>query len=320
MPIKFGVFVPQGWRMDLAEIDDPIEQYETMTRVAHAADEGGWDSIWVFDHFHTVPTPELETCFECWTITATLARDTQNVKIGQMVGCNGYRHPALYAKIASTVDVASHGRLYAGIGAGWYEHEWRAYGFGFPELRDRMGMFREACEIIHRMWTEDYPKFEGKYYTIDGPINEPKGVQKPHPPFWIGGGGERVTLRLVAQWGDACNVMGDIQTIRHKLDVLKGHCEDVGRDYEEIIKSTGAEIHLIENEANAERETAQARGDQSYEEYASETIVGTPEMVRERLQPMIDAGIDYFIVSIPREAYDQEPVRRFAREVIPMFK
>ncbi len=128
-----------------------------------------------------------------------------------------------------------------------------------------------------------------------------------------------MTLRLVAQWGDACNVMGDIKTIRHKLDVLKRHCEDVGRDYEEIIKSTGAEIHLIENEANAEQETAQARDDTPYDEYVRRTIVGTPEMVRERLQPMIDAGIDYFIVSIPREAYDQEPVRRFAREVIPMF-
>src|SRR5215208_5007386 len=113
--------------------------------------------------------------------------------------------------------------------------------------------------------------------------------------------------------------MGDIEAIRHKLDVLKRHCEDVGRDYEEITKSTGAEIHLIENEANAEQETAQARGDRSYEEYANETIGGTPEMVRERLQPMIDAGIDYFIVTIPREAYNQEPVRRFAREVIPMF-
>src|ERR687893_1534679 len=155
MTTRFGVFVPQGWRMDLAEIEDPIEQFETMTRVARAADEDGWDSIWVFDHFHTVPTPELETCFEAWTISATLARDTQNVKIGQMVGCNGYRNPALYAKIASTVDVASHGRLYAGIGAGWYEHEWRAYGFGgagaegtapgdFPAVPERMRMFREA--------------------------------------------------------------------------------------------------------------------------------------------------------------------------------
>jgi alkanesulfonate monooxygenase SsuD/methylene tetrahydromethanopterin reductase-like flavin-dependent oxidoreductase (luciferase family) len=141
----------------------------------------------------------------------------------------------------------------------------------------------------------------------------------PHPPFWIGGGGERVTLKLVAQWGDACNVMGDIQTIHHKLDVLKRHCDDLGRDYDEIIKSTGASVHLIENEANAEQETAQARGDKPYDEYIKNTIVGTPEMVRERLQPKIDAGIDYFIVTIPREAYDQEPVRRFAREVIPMF-
>jgi F420-dependent oxidoreductase-like protein len=305
--------------MDLTEIEDPIEQYEAMTKVAHAADEGGWDSIWVYDHFHTVPEPTMNTVFEAWTITATLARDTHNVKVGQMVGCNGYRNPSLYAKIASTVDVASHGRLYAGLGAGWYEHEWLAYGFGFPELRDRMGMFREACEIIHRMWTEDYPKFEGKYYTIDGPINEPKGVQSPHPPFWIGGSGEKVTLKLVARWGDACNVGGDAETIRHKLDVLKGHCEDEDRDYEEIIKSTGARVHLIENEANAEQETAQARGDRPYDKYARDTIVGTPEMVRERLQPKIDAGIDYFIISIPRTAYNQEPVRRFAREVIPLF-
>jgi F420-dependent oxidoreductase-like protein len=306
--------------MDLTEIEDPIEQYEAMTRVGKVADEtGAYDSIWVYDHFHTVPEPTLETTFEAWTITATLARDTHNVKVGQMVGCNGYRNPSLYAKIASTVDVASHGRLYAGLGAGWYEHEWLAYGFGFPELRDRMGMFREACEIIHRMWTEDYPKFEGKYYTIDGPINEPKGVQKPHPPFWIGGGGEKVTLKLVARWGDACNVGGDVETIRHKLDVLKGHCEDEDRDYGEIIKSTGARVHLIENEANAEQETAQARGDRPYDEYARDTIVGTPEMVRERLQPKIDAGIDYFIISIPRTAYNQEPVRRFAREVIPLF-
>jgi F420-dependent oxidoreductase-like protein len=305
--------------MDLTEIEDPIEQYEAMTKVAHAADEGGWDSIWVYDHFHTVPEPTMNTVFEAWTITATLARDTHNVKVGQMVGCNGYRNPSLYAKIASTVDVASHGRLYAGLGAGWYEHEWLAYGFGFPELRDRMGMFREACEIIHRMWTEDYPKFEGKHYTIDGPINEPKGVQKPHPPFWIGGSGEKVTLKLVARWGDACNVGGDAETIRHKLDVLKGHCEDEDRDYEEIIKSTGARVHLIENEANAEQETAQARGNRPYDKYARDTIVGTPEMVRERLQPKIDAGIDYFIISIPRTAYNQEPVRRFAREVIPLF-
>ena len=174
-----------------------------------------------------VPQPTIETTFECWTITATLARDTSRVKIGQMVGCNGYRQPALYAKIASTVDVASHGRLYAGIGAGWYEHEWQAYGYEWPEAPERMGLFREAVEIIHKMWTEEQPVFAGQHYSIDGPINEPKGVRKPHPSFWIGGGGEKVTLKLVAQYGDACNVGGgNPELIRQKLDVLQRHCDD----------------------------------------------------------------------------------------------
>ncbi len=319
-PVKFGAFVPQGWRLDLTEIEDPIEQYETMTNVGKQADQLGYDSIWVFDHFHTVPTPELETTFECWSITAGLVRDTQNVKVGQMVGCNGYRNPALYAKIASTVDVMSHGRLYAGIGAGWYEHEWLAYGYGFPETRDRMGMFREACEIIHKMWTEDYPKFQGKYYTIDGAINEPKGVQKPHIPLWIGGGGEKVTLKLVAKWGDACNVTSDVEQLSHKLEVLKGHCNTVGRDYDEIIKSTSLSIHLIENEGQEEQETAQARGDKSYEEYAKGNIVGTPEQVVERIVPLINAGANYFILSFPRIAYDQSHLQRFAKEVMPQFE
>jgi F420-dependent oxidoreductase-like protein len=319
MAVKFGVFVPQGWTMDLVEIHDPVEKYEAMTSVAREADKGGWDSIWVFDHFHTVPEPVLETTFECWSITAGLVRDTQRVKVGQMVGCNGYRHPALYAKIASTVDVMSHGRLYAGIGAGWYEHEWRAYFGEFPETRERMGAFREACEIIHRMWTEDYPKFSGKYYTIDGPINEPKGVRKPHPSFWIGGGGEKVTLKLVAQWGDACNVFGPADNVRHKLEVLKRHCDDVGRDYDEIIKSTSIGAHPIGPGDDPEKATAYSRGDRSLEEYAKDTIVGTPEEIRERVQPLIDVGADYFIMSFPRVAYNQEVMNRFAEEVIPLF-
>jgi len=319
-PVKFGVFVPQGWRMDLVEIDDPIEQYEAMTHVAREADTGGWDSIWVFDHFHTVPEPTLETTFECWTISATLARDTNNVKIGQMVGCNGYRNPALYAKIASTVDVASHGRLYAGIGAGWYEHEWRAYGYEWTETPVRMGMFREACQIIHRMWTEDYPELSGKYYTIDRPINEPKSaVPGKKIPLWIGGGGEKVTLKLVAQYGDACNVGGDLETLQHKLDVLKGHCETVGRNYDDIIRSTGLSAHPIGPSDDPEKATAAARGETSFEEYAKSTIVGTPEEIRERAQPKIDLGFNYFIMSFPRVAYDQETMNRFAEEAIPLF-
>ena len=323
MAVRFGLFVPQGWRLDLVEIRDPIAQFEAMTAVARAVDaDPAWDSIWVYDHFHTVPRPELETTFECWTISATLARDTSRVNIGQMVGCNGYRNPALYAKIASTVDVASHGRLYAGIGAGWYEHEWRAYGYGFPETPERMRMFREAVEIIHKMWTEDYPTFEGRHYTIDRPINEPKGVRKPHPSLWIGGEGEKVTLKLVAQYGDASNFgNGDSEIIRQKCDVLKRHCDALGRDYDEIIKSTEINCVLLDSETDREQATAPIRElvGMSDEEFSDNYWVGTSEEIAELLRPVIDAGIDYVILYVPRVAYDHGPLQQFAREVIPHF-
>jgi F420-dependent oxidoreductase-like protein len=304
--------------MDLTEIADPVEQYEAMTRVAREADvQPNVDSIWVYDHFHTTPKPTLQTTFECWTTTSAVARDTTRVKIGQMVTCNGYRHPALLAKMASTVDVLSHGRLYFGLGAGWYEHEWNAYGMRFPEVPVRMGMFREACELIVKMWTEDYPTFSGKYYAIDAPINEPKGVQKPHPSFWIGGGGEKVTLKLVAKWGNACNVGGTADQIRHKLAVLREHCDALGRDYESIIRSIQVDVHPVESERDAERATAAERGAESLEAYAKRVMVGTPERVAERIQEKVDAGANYVIAYLRRVAYQPDLVRVFASEVAP---
>jgi F420-dependent oxidoreductase-like protein len=287
--VRFGVFVPQGWQMDLVEIADPVEQYEAMTAVARLADAGPWDSIWVYDHFHTTPEPTMNSVFECWTASATLARDTSRVNIGQMVGCNGYRQPSLYAKIASTVDVASHGRLYAGLGAGWYEHEWKAYGYEWTEVPERMAAFREAVEIVHRMWTEDRPVVNGKHYRIDGPINEPKGVRKPHPSFWIGGGGEKVTLKLVAQYANACNVGdADPDLIRRKLAVLKDHCDRLGRDYSQIIKSTSIDVDPSWSTADT----------------------------RARVDEVVDAGIDYVIFYIPRVAYDHAPMQRLAEELV----
>ncbi|MBB3096664.1 F420-dependent oxidoreductase-like protein [Actinoplanes campanulatus] len=290
MSMRFGVFVPQGWRMDLTEIADPVEQYEAMTAVAKLADAGPWDSVWVYDHFHTVPEPTINTTFEAWTVSSTLARDTSRVNIGQMVGCNGYRHPSLYAKIASTVDVASHGRLYAGLGAGWYEHEWKAYGYEWAEVPDRMRAFREAVEIVHKMWTEERPVFAGRHYRIDGPINEPKGARKPHPSLWLGGGGEKVTLKLVAQYADGCNFgNGDPEVFQQKAAVLRQHCDTLGRDYDRITKSTTHHLDLSES-------TADTLG---------------------RLERLAGAGADYVIIYIPRVAYDHEPLLRLAEEVIP---
>ncbi len=320
MSIKFGTFVPQGWRMDLVEIDDPIEQYETMTRVGKVAEEVGYDSIWVFDHFHTVPTPEIETCFEAWTVTAGLARDTSHIRIGQMVTCNGYRNPALLAKIASTVDVMSHGRLICGLGAGWYEHEWRAYGYGFPDIPTRMRMFREATEIIVKMWTDEKASFKGRFYTIDGAINEPKGVQKPHITLWLGGGGEQVTLKLVAKWANGCNVGGGRpDVVKQKLDVLKGHCEKLGRNYDEITRSTGITVFFVDPGDDPEKATGAVRGSTTYEQYARDNYVGTPEQIIERIKQLEALGIDYVITSFPRVAYDQTMLRRFASEVMPAF-
>jgi F420-dependent oxidoreductase-like protein len=316
-PITFGAGVPQGWRMDLVEIADPAEKFEAMVRCAQEVERLGFDSIWLYDHFHTVPTPELETTFECWTGLASLARETQRVKLGQMATCNGYRNPALLAKMGSTVDVMSHGRLILGLGAGWYEHEYRAYGYGFPETRERMARFREACEIVHRMWTENYPEFSGTFYSIAGPINEPKGLQTPHPPLWIAGGGEQVTLRLVARWGDGCNIGGDVPTVRHKLEVLRRHCDELGRDYDTITRSTSVNVFVLERADNAERETAPARGQLSYADYARSRLIGTPEQLVERLRTYVDIGIHYFILQLPRIAYDYTQLQRAAQEIVP---
>lgn len=307
--------------MDLVEIADPVEKYEAMTAVAKAADEiAAYDSIWIYDHFHTVPQPTQEAVFECWTTTAALARDTRRVNIGQMVTCNGYRNPALLAKIASTTDVLSHGRLYCGLGAGWYEHEWKAYGYGFPETRERMRAFREAVQIIVKMWTEDEPKFAGEYYHIHGPINEPKGVRKPHPSLWLGGGGEQITLKLVAKYANACNVGGgNPEVIKQKLEVLQQHCETVGRNYDEIIKSTSLNIVLLEDGADREKATELSRKTYgwSLEELERQAVVGNAQEVAAKVQAAVDAGADYIITYFPRIAYDHTPMQRFATEIVP---
>ncbi len=312
MSVKFGLFVPQGWKMDLVDIDDPVEQYEAMTAVAKRADDGPWDSVWVYDHFHTVPEPTMETTFEAWTVSATLARDTKRVRIGQMVSCNGYRNPALFAKVASTVDVASGGRLNAGIGAGWYEHEWEAYGYGFPETGPRMRMFREGVQIIDKMFTQDKPTFEGEFYTIDEPINEPKSAKPDHKvQLWIGGGGEKVTLKLVAQYADACNVGRDPEVCKHKLEVLKGHCENVGRDYDEIIRSAELDAIIVNDGDDADEIRKNLLFDY--------TIVGKAEEIRAYVQRLIDAGIDYIIVYLPGVATNLDLIEQFEKEVIAHF-
>ena len=310
--------------MDLEDIPDPIDKYEAMTGVAQDAERLGFDSIWVYDHFHTVPKPTQETTFEAWTTTAGLARDTQRIRIGQMVTCNGYRNPALLAKMASTVDVMSHGRLDFGIGAGWYEDEWRAYGYGFPDAPTRLKMLDEGVQIIRAMWSEDYAHFDGKYYQVDGAINCPKGVQQPHPPIWIGGGGEKVTLRIVAQYADVANFGGGAPDVfQQKAEVLRGHCAAIGRDYDAIAKSTNITALLLEprDADRAEEISRPYRAGLSLEVWsATGNFVGTPSQLVSKVQSLVDLGAQYIIFYLPGVATDHAPLELLAHEVMEVMR
>jgi F420-dependent oxidoreductase-like protein len=311
--MKFGIDIPNGWKMSLVDIKDPVEAYEAMTNIVTTGDELGYDSAWVVDHFHTVPTPTQEITFECMMMLAALARDTKNIRIGQIVLCNSYRNPALLAKMASTLDVLSHGRLNFGIGAGWYEHEYKAYGYPYPDAPERLRMLREALQVIHAMWSQEEAVFEGKYYQVRGAINQPKGVQKPHIPILIGGSGEKVTLKLVALYGDACNVGGDLKTLQHKLEVLKGHCENVGRNFSDIHVTTGTYCSIADTDEEALALVPEARKNG----LADTALIGSPATIRERIATLEAHGVHELIIDFPfPSAKNLEPLRRFAKEFI----
>ena len=312
MALQFGVLVPQGWTMDLAQIKDPVEAYETMTSVAQTAEEVGFTSAWLVDHFHTVPHPLQEVTFECWTSTAALARDTKTIRIGQMVTCNSYRHPALLAKMASTVDVLSHGRLNVGIGAGWYEHEYRAYGYVYPEAPQRLRQLREAVQIMLAMWQEEEAHFVGASYQVHGAINQPKGVQRPHLPLLIGGDGERVTLKLVAQYADACNLGDDPASVKQKLAVLQQHCAQVGRDYASIHRTSSTLCLLADSDEQA-LALLPAERKASLGARVHTALIGSPETIRQRIAAYEAAGVQELVLRFI-DGTNLEALRRFAKE------
>jgi F420-dependent oxidoreductase-like protein len=300
--------------MDLAGIEDPVEAYETMTRVAQTAEAAGFASAWLVDHFHTTPRPSQEVTFECWTSTAALARDTTTIRIGQMVTCNSYRHPALLAKMASTVDVLSHGRLNVGIGAGWYEQEYQAYGYAYLEAPARLRQLREAVQVMLAMWHEPEAHVEGESYQVRGAVNQPKGVQHPHIPLLIGGDGERVTLKLVAQFADACNVGDDPESVKQKLAVLKQHCERVGRDYDQIRRTSSTLCLMADSDEQA---LAQLPADRKARvgDRVQTALIGGPETIRQRLAAYEAAGVQELVLRFI-DGTNLDALRRFATEFI----
>jgi hypothetical protein len=204
-----------------------------------------------------------------------------------MVTCNGYRHPALLTKMASTVDALSHGRLNVGIGAGGVEQEYRAYGYDYHETPERLRQLREAVQVILALWTQEKAAFEGNYYQVRGAINQPKGVQQPHIPLLIGGGSEQVTLKLVAQYGDACHVSGSLETIQHKFALLKQHCEAVRREYEQIRRTVTLSCMLGETDEQAEAKVPSVLPGSAV---MANILVGGPATLRKRLSTLEEIG------------------------------
>ena len=324
--MQFGAFVPQGWRIDLAGI--PVSNHwDTMNNVAHDIESAGYDSLWVYDHFHTVPQPTQEVTYEAWTLMAALAATTSTVRLGQMCTCNTYRPPSYLAKVAASIDVISNGRLEMGIGAGWYEHEHDGYGYPFLSPGGRLGMLREGVEILRAMWTEDTVDYEGKFYKLEGAISQPKPVQNPHIPIWVAGGGEKVTLNIAAKYGQYTNFGGDsLETFKPKSSVLKGHCEDLGTDYAAITRSANFNVFCAESEAGVKdkvnwlvdhmsKYVAKDKAERYGQLYSERS--GTPEQIVAWLKEYEAAGMTYAIVNFADVAYDRSSLELFAAEVIP---
>ena len=305
----FGVFLPQ-LRMSFATIEAK----------ARSAEELGYHSVWLMDHLAAPAAPEHDT-LEGWTLAAALAARTSTVRLGHLVTANPFRHPALLAKMAATLDAVSHGRLILGYGAGWFAQEYEAYGYDFPPIGTRLRQLEEGLQILKRMWTEEQATFHGAHYHVENARCLPRPTRKPHPPILIGGAGEKVLLKLVARYADIWNNMGIFhREIGAKLEVLRRHCQRVGRSFDEIeiSQQTVGAIGLSRDEAR--RRTEEVHREVGFLTGAPELCpTGTPDEIVSRLRESVQRGISSFVISFGRHA-GAESLRLFAREVIPAFR
>jgi F420-dependent oxidoreductase-like protein len=328
--MRFGMFIPQGWRQDLTGID-ASEHWAVMNGLAQHADAGDvWESIWVYDHFHAVPEPNGEATHEAWSLMSASAASTRRVRLGQMCTCMAYRNPAYLAKVAATADGISGGRIEMGIGAGWYEHEWRAYGYGFPSAGERIAALDEGVQIFKQLWSKGVATFSGKHYQVDGAQLSPLPLQPDGPPLWIAGGGEKKTLRIAAEHAAYTNFDPTPEGFAHKSEALRRHCDAVGRDFSEIVRSANYNVVIGENQAEVDdrlawladhfRRTVPAKVDELMGQWRTGPLVGTPEQIVEKLHELQGLGMTYAITYWAEIAYDRSGLELFEREVVPALR
>ena len=292
--MRLGLQVPNfTWPNGQSNLGD------TFALIAQRAERAGLYSMWVMDHFFQISVigPPNNEMLEGWTALAFAAGHTNRIKLGTMVTGVTYRHPGLLVKTATTLDVLSHGRAYFGIGAAWNEEEHLGLGVPFPPLAERFERLEETLQIALQMWAGDEKAYESKHYHLARPLNSPQSVQRPHPPILIGGTGERKTLRLVAQYGDGCNILARIgkDELQHKLDVLRSHCESLGRPYEQIEKTTLDVMRFSRDGRDGSM---------------------TPAAAIDHFASLAAMGIDQAIFSMPN-VFDLEPFDLLATEIVP---
>ena len=278
------------------------ELFERVASTAVAAEEAGFDSVWVMDHLFQIPLVGAvdEPMFEAYTLLGALAARTRSARLGALVTGVTYRNPGLLAKQVTALDVLSQGRAVLGIGAAWYDREHEGLGFTFPPLSERFERLEEALQICRAMFREDAPSYDGRYYHLDHAVNRPRPVQAGGPPILIGGSGERKTLRLVAEYGDACNLFGDVATVSHKLAVLDRHCEDVGRDPSEVTRTRLGTLIVAPSATEASRLAEDFGRSRGVDEATVRSIatIGDPDAVVEQVGALLAAGLDGLIFNL----------------------
>jgi F420-dependent oxidoreductase-like protein len=303
--LLFGLTMPQGWRggdLPLEAENDPIKQYEFSKSIAIEAENLGFDMLYTYDHLIPHYKDDIEkNILECFILLSATAAITKKIKIGQIVTCNSYRNPALLAKMTSTLDIISKGRTELGIGAGWYEDEYIAYGYNFLSNIARIKQLDESLCIIKSMWTEKRTTFEGRYYQVKNSICNPKPIQKPHPTIMVGGSGEKYLLKVVAKHADRYNLFfGSSKEMKKKISILKEYCNSIGRHHNEIQYSVVLPCIIGESEEVTDKILTQYKNDKTKEQLIQYLVggiaIGTPEKVIKGLSEYVDIGVNHFIM------------------------
>jgi len=295
--------------------------YQELVDTWKEAEALGFDSAWNFDHFAPIRGDLNNPCLEGWTLLSALAAHTSKIRIGTLVTGNTYRNPALLAKMATTVDIISGGRVYLGIGAAWFEPEHEAYGFPFFTAKERADRLGESLEVITKLWTADHPSFAGKYYTLKNAPFNPKPVQQPHPPIVIGGKGKKWIMPLVAKYADGWDVPIGVtpKGIKSRMKIVHDECARIGRtpcDPEVsafLILYRIMDVPLVGSAVGLGARVVAGKGAQTA------MLAGTPKEIIDKIQTYVDAGVTHIIVHI-EPPYDKEMLRRFAKEVMPTFR